>query len=137
IEGLRFNTAIAAMMELVNAMYKWADVPRAVAEPFVLLLAPFAPHLAEEVWAALGHAETLTYEPWPAYDEALVAAEALEIAVQVNGKLRGTITVPADAPKEAVLAAAKAEPNVQRHLDGLPVRKEVFVPGRLVNFVVG
>jgi leucyl-tRNA synthetase len=137
IEGLRFNTAIAAMMEFVNAAYKWDAVPRAVAEPFVLVLSPFAPHLAEELWAKLGHADTLAYEPWPAYDEALLVEDEKEIAVQVNGKMRGTVRVAADAPKEAVLAAAKAVENVQRHLHGQIIRKEIVVPGRLVNFVVG
>ena len=137
IEGLRFNTAIAAMMEFVNAAYKWDGVPRAVAEPFVLVLAPFAPHLAEELWRLLGHEDSLAYADWPAYDEALLVEDEKEIAVQVNGKVRGTITVPADASREAVLAAAKAQENVARYLEGATVRKEVLVPGRLVNFVVG
>jgi len=137
IDGLRFNTAISAMMEFVNAAFKWDSVPRSVAQSFTLLLAPFAPHLAEEAWRALGKDETLAYEPWPAYDESLLAAEALEIAVQVNGKLRGSITVPADAPREEVLAAARGHENVARYLDGgSTVKKEVVVPGRLVNFVV-
>lgn len=135
IEGLRFNTAIAAMMEFVNAANKWDALPRAVAEPFVLLLAPFAPHLAEELWAHLGHDESLAYAPWPAYDEAYLAAEAISLAVQVNGKVRATVTVPPDADRAAVLEAARAEPNVQRHLEGQTLRKEIVVPGRLVNFV--
>jgi leucyl-tRNA synthetase len=137
VEGLRFNTAIAAMMEFVNAAYKWGSVPRAVAEPFVLVLAPFAPHLAEELWEKLGHKESLAYAPWPAYDEALLVEDEKEIAVQVNGKVRGTVTVPADASKEAVLAAAKAQENVARYLEGATIRKEIVVPGRLVNLVVG
>jgi leucyl-tRNA synthetase len=136
VEGLRFNTAIAAMMEFVNAAMKWPDVPRAVAEPFVLLLAPFAPHLAEELWRALGHAETLAYAPWPEHDEALLVADAVEIAVQVNGKLRGTVRVAAGATKDDLLAAARAEPNVARYLAEGALRKEIAVPGRLVNFVV-
>jgi leucyl-tRNA synthetase len=137
VEGLRFNTAIAAMMEFVNAAYKWDAVPRAVVEPFVLVLAPFAPHLAEELWAKLGHRESLSYAPWPTYDPAHLVEDEKEIAVQVNGKVRGTVTVPADAPQEAVLAAAKAQENVARYLEGATIRKEVVVPGRLVNFVVG
>jgi leucyl-tRNA synthetase len=137
VEGLRFNTAIAAMMELSNAAFKWNAVPRAVAEPFALLLAPFAPHLAEEAWRALGHADTLAYAPWPAYDEALLTSDTVEIAVQVNGKLRGSVTVPTDAGRDDVLAAARHHENVARYLNGgATVRKEVFVPGRLVNFVV-
>jgi leucyl-tRNA synthetase len=137
VEGLRFNTAIAAMMEFVNAAYKWDGVPRAVAEPFVLVLSPFAPHLAEELWRLLGHEDSLAYADWPAYDASLLVEDEKEIAVQVNGKVRGTVTVPADASKEAVLAAAKAVENVQRYLEGATIRKEIVVPGRLVNLVVG
>ncbi|MDX1419669.1 MAG: leucine--tRNA ligase, partial [Rubricoccaceae bacterium] len=137
IEGLRFNTAIAAMMEFVNAAYKWDAVPRGVAEPFVLLLAPFAPHLAEELWRRLGHEDSLAFADWPLYDEALLVEDEKEIAVQVNGKVRGTVTVAADAPQDAVLTAAKAVENVQRHLEGKTIRKEIVVPGRLVNLVVG
>ncbi len=136
IEGLRFNTAIAAMMEFVNAAMKWEALPKAVVEPFVLLLSPFAPHLAEELWQRLGHAESLAYEPWPAVVEAYLEEEELALAVQVNGKLRATITVPADADKEAILARAKAEDNVRRFLDGKTLRREIYVPGKIVNFVV-
>jgi len=137
IDGLRFNTAIAAMMEFVNAANKWESVPKSVLEDFVLLLAPFAPHLGEELWQRLGHADSLTYAPWPKYDEAFLKEDEVEIAVQVMGKLRGTIRVPADASKEEVLAAARAEANVARYLAEGTVRKEIVVPGRLVNFVVG
>lgn len=136
IDGLRFNTAISALMEFVNAATKWDTVPRAVAEPFVLLLAPFAPHLAEELWAQLGHDDTLAYEPWPEADPELLKEDTVEIAVQVNGKLRGTVSVDADAGKDAMLAAAREEPNVAKYLAEGTVRKEIAVPGRLVNFVV-
>ena len=136
VEALRFNTAIAAMMEFVNAATKWEHMPRSTAESFVLLLAPFAPHLAEELWRALGHTETLAYAAWPEADEQYLVQEEVSIAVQVNGKLRGTVSVPADADKAAVLAAARAEPNVARYLIGTTLRKEIVVPGRLVNFVV-
>ncbi len=136
IEGLRFNTAIAAMMEFVNAATKWGHIPQATAEAFVLLLAPFAPHLAEELWRALGHDETLAYAPWPAFDPELLKADTVEIAVQVNGKLRGTVAVDAEASKDDMLAAAREEPNVARYLAEGTLRKEITVPGRLVNFVV-
>ncbi len=136
LDGLRFNTAISAMMEFANAALKWEATPRPVLEAFVLLLAPFAPHLGEELWHRLGHSESLTYARWPEYDEALLKEDEVEIAVQVNGKLRGTITVAADASKEAVLEAARAEENVARYLAEGTVRKEIYVPGRLVNFVV-
>ncbi len=136
IEGLRFNTAISAMMEFVNAARKWAAVPRSAAEDFVLLLSPFAPHIAEELWALLGHNKTLAYAPWPVYDEAYLKAATIELPVQVMGKVRGRVTVPVEADKAEVLAAAKAEENVARYLEGKRIRKEIYVPGRIVNLVV-
>ncbi|HET6569678.1 MAG TPA: leucine--tRNA ligase [Rhodothermales bacterium] len=137
IEGMRFNTAIAAMMEFVNAAYKWDAVPKAVLDPFVLILSPFAPHLAEELWQRLGHGNSLAYEPWPEAREEYLQADQLRIAVQVNGKMRATIEVPADATREEVLGAAKGNENVAKYLNGGAVRKEIYVPGRIVNFVVG
>ncbi len=137
IEGLRFNTAIAALMEFVNAALKWDVVPSDVLEIFALLLSPFAPHLAEEIWSALGHTDTLALENWPVFNPDFLKEESIEIAVQVNGKVRGTVSVPVDAPGEDVLALAKASPNVVRHLEGKTIRKEVYVPGRIVNLVVG
>ena len=136
IDGLRFNTAISAMMEFVNAATKWEATPRAVLEDFVLLLAPFAPHLGEELWHRLGHADSLAYAGWPGIDEGYLKEDEIEIAVQVMGKLRGTVQVDADAPRETVLEAARAEENVARYLAEGTVRKEIYVPGRLVNFVV-
>jgi leucyl-tRNA synthetase len=134
IEGLRFNTAISAMMILLNEANKAEHLPRAGMEAFVLLLAPFAPHLAEELWSRLGHTGSLAYAPWPAYDEALCKDAEVELAVQVNGKLRARIVVAAEASKELVLDQAKLE--VADHLTGKTILKEVVVPGRLVNLVV-
>jgi len=136
IEGLDFNTAIAAMMEFVNAANKWDGVPHEIAETFVLLLSPFAPHISEELWRRLGHEETVAYEDWPAYDEELIKKDVVEMAVQVNGTVRGTIEVSADADEDEVLATAKAEDNVARYLDEGTIRREIYVPGRIVNFVV-
>ena len=102
----------------------------------MLLLAPFAPHIGEELWDRLGHGDSLTYAAWPELDEQYLKEDEIEIAVQVMGKLRGTVTVAADASKEDVLAAARAEENVARYLAEGTVRKEIYVPGRLVNFVV-
>ncbi len=136
IDGMRFNTAISAMMEFVNAATRWDDLPREAADAFALALSPFAPHLAEELWHRLGHADSLAYAPWPNADPAHLVRDTVEIAVQVSGKLRGTVTVAADASKDAILAAARANENVAKYLDGATVRKEVVVPGRLVNFVV-
>jgi leucyl-tRNA synthetase len=136
LDGMRFNTAISAMMEFSNHLNKLEARPRSVLEPFVLLLAPFAPHIAEELWHALGHAETLAYESWPQYDPALTRAEEVEIVVQVNGKVRARLTVPADSDEAALKEAALADERVQAALGGKQVVKVVVVPGKLVNFVV-
>jgi len=135
IESLDFNTAIAAMMEFVNAANKWDGVPREIAEPFVLLLSPFAPHISEELWARLGHDDTLAYEDWPIYEDELLEREVVEMAVQVNGTVRGTIEVDADAEEDDVIATAKDDDNVSRHLDGKSIQREIYVPGQIVNFV--
>ena len=137
IEHLRFNTAIAAMMEYSNHLTKLTVRPRSVLEPLILLLAPFAPHLAEELWQVMGHTNTLAYEPWPQHDENLVKETSIEIPVQVNGKLRGKITIPADADEEVQKQAALADPKVQEHLAGKTVKKAIVVKRKLVNFVVG
>jgi leucyl-tRNA synthetase len=137
IEAMRFNTAISALMELTNAMYKWPQVPRASAETLVLLLAPLAPHLAEELWERLGHLESLAYHAWPVADPALLKADVLEIPVQVNGKVRGKISVPAEALEAEVIEIAKQDSNVGKHLAGQSVKRAIYVRGRIVNFVVG
>lgn len=136
VAKLSFNTAIARMMEFTNFFTKQERRPRACMEPFVLLLSPFAPHMAEELWEAIGHGKTLAYEPWPKFDEALMAESSVELAVQVNGKVRGKITVAADANNGTILAAAKAEPKVAEQLAGKTVVQEKVVPGRLVILVV-
>jgi leucyl-tRNA synthetase len=137
IEAMRFNTAISALMELTNAAYKWPSVPRSAAETLVLLLAPLAPHLAEELWQKLGAAESLAYHAWPVADPQLVRADVLEIPVQVNGKVRAKITVPAEAEEAEVIEIAKADQNVGKHLKGQSVKRAIYVRGRIVNFVVG
>ena len=136
IENMSFNTAIARMMEFVNAAMKVPAIDRTVMEPFVLLLAPFAPHIAEELWALLGNENTLAYAPWPGYDESLLVEDTVEIPVQVLGKLRGKIVMSADADKAAILEAAKADPKVQPHLEGKTIVKEIYVPGKMVNLVI-
>jgi leucyl-tRNA synthetase len=137
LDGLRFNTAIAAMMELTNHLTPLPVKPRAVLETLVLLLSPFAPHLAEELWQALGHKQTLAYEPWPKYDPALTKADEIEVPVQVNGKLKLRLTVPAGLDKAAFEKAVLGDEKVRALLDGKQVRKVVVVPGKLVNIVVG
>jgi leucyl-tRNA synthetase len=133
IEDLKVNTPIAKMMELVNAC-GGQPMARADMEAFALILSPYAPHLAEELWARLGHEQTLAHEPWPDWDEQALVEDTTTIAVQVQGKLRGTVEVPTGAPRDEVLAAARAA--VADHLADREVQKEIVVPGRLVNFVV-
>ena len=135
-DGLRFNTAISAMMEFVNHVTKLEARPRAVLEPFVLLLAPYAPHLAEELWRALGHRDTLAYEPWPAFDPALTKADEIEVPVQVNGKVRARLKVPAEIGDKELEAAALADESVKAQLAGKTVKMVKVVPRKLVNVVV-
>jgi leucyl-tRNA synthetase len=138
IEGLRFNTAIAALMELSHDLAtEEQGAPREVAEMVVLALAPFAPHMSEELWERLGHSESLVHAPYPEPDPALLVSETSSVAVQVNGKLRGVVDVPAGADQETAEAAARAEPRVAQALEGKTVRRVVYVPDRLINFVVG
>ncbi len=135
IARLSFNTAIARMMEFTNFFTKQDRRPRAVLEPFLLVLSPFAPHLAEELWQSLGHAETLAHEPWPTWDDAMLAESEVEIPVQIKGKLRSKIMAPADADQAVLERIARADPRVAELLDGQVVVKTIIVPGRLVNFV--
>ncbi|MEN6663764.1 MAG: leucine--tRNA ligase [Phycisphaerae bacterium] len=134
--AMKFNTAIAAMMEFVNAVFKAGRIARGQAERFVLLLAPMAPHVAEELWLVLGHENSLAYEPWPAFDEAMIVENTVELAVQVNGKMKARITAPADAAEADVIAAALADPAVAAAVQGKQMVKKIVVPGRLVNLVV-
>jgi leucyl-tRNA synthetase len=139
IPALGYNTAIAAMMECLNAVRAGGRTAvRAEVEPLVVMVAPFAPHLAEELWERLGHeGSVFDGARWPEHDPDKAVEAAVEIAVQVNGKLRATITVEKDAPEADVVAAARAEENVGRHLEGKTERRVIHVPDRLVNFVVG
>ncbi|WP_422755329.1 leucine--tRNA ligase [Micromonospora sp. WMMD708] len=133
MEGIRFNTAIAKLIELTNAVTRLEQTPREVAEPLVLMLAPFAPHVAEELWRMLGHDTSLAYADFPAADPALLVADTVTYPVQVNGKVRGRIDVPADAAQETVQAAALEA--VASALAGKEPRKVIVVPGRLVSVV--
>jgi leucyl-tRNA synthetase len=136
MDGLRFNTAIAKLIELTNAVTAagGAGTPREVAEPLVLMVSPFAPHLAEELWQRLGHTGSLTYVDFPAADPALLVAESVVYPVQVNGRVRGRVEVPADASEEAVRAAAIA--GVVAHLGGREPSKVIVVAGRMISIVV-
>jgi leucyl-tRNA synthetase len=121
----------------VNHLTRLEVRPRPVLEPLVLLLSPFAPHLAEELWHALGHSRTLAYEPWPQYDPALTRADDIEVPVQVNGKIRAKLTVPADVDEAALRERALADERVRAAIGDKQIRKVIVVPGRLVNIVVG
>jgi leucyl-tRNA synthetase len=136
LDAMRFNTAISAMMELVNFLTPRAERPKVVMEGLAQLLAPFAPHMAEELWQRLGHGETLAYAAWPVWDAERVKDDTVTYAVQVNGKLRGQLELPADVEQEAAIAAAREITNVAKFLAEGEVKKTVFVKGRLVSFVV-
>ena len=136
IDSRKFNTAIADMMVFINEATKAPLVPIDGFDDFVRILSAFAPHVAEEIWGILGHSESIYHSSWPVYDEDKIKTANVEIAVQVNGKLRATIEVAADAPKEVVLGLARSEANVQKYLSQKQIRKEIVVPGRLVNLVV-
>jgi leucyl-tRNA synthetase len=142
LDGMRFNTAISAMMVFINEANTWQTKPVAVLQPFLQLLAPFAPHLAEELWARLHatfgqHAPSLPYAEWPKFDAALLVESEIEIPVSVNGKPRDVIKVPVDADNAALEAAAKASEKVQQFIAGKAVKKVIIVPKRMVNIVVG
>ncbi|MFO0775314.1 MAG: leucine--tRNA ligase [Nitrospiraceae bacterium] len=136
IEALRFNTAISQMMVFVNELTKLEQRPRAALESFVRLLAPFAPHLAEELWEKLGGAPSVGQQPWPTFDPTLIVSDRIEIPLQINGKLRGKIDVAADASREDILAAARADVKVAEALQGKEPKKVIYVEKKLVNFVV-
>ena len=136
-ENLQFNTAIAQMMIFVNEAFKQDVLHRALWEPFVLLLAPYAPHIAEEMWEKLGHDESLAAYEWPSYDEDLTKDEQVEIVVQVNGKIRARLTLPADTGDAELKETALANERVKEYTEGKDIRKVVTVPNKLVNVVVG
>lgn len=135
-EGLRFNTAISQMMVFINEAYKATVLPKHFAEGFVKMLAPVAPHVAEELWEKLGHGgTTISYETWPAYDEAKLVDDEVEIVIQVNGKVKTKLLVPTDASKEALEGIAMDDERVKEQIEGKTIRKVITVPGKLVNIV--
>jgi leucyl-tRNA synthetase len=136
IEALRFNTGIAELIKLNNEMGHHPAIPRPLAETLALLLAPFAPHLAEELWQRLGHEGSLARAPWPKYDPAKLIEANLELPVQINGKLRDKIVVPADADEATILAAAESAEKARPWLEGKTIVKRLYVPKKLVNIVV-
>ena len=137
LDGMRFNTAISAMMEYTNHLTPMATKSREALEPFVLLLAPYAPHLAEEMWSLLGHNTTLAYAPWPIADKTLLVADTIEIPVQIAGKVRARISVPPGLTHDALQAAALADPKIQAQLAGKTIKKAIIVLDKMVNLVLG
>jgi leucyl-tRNA synthetase len=143
LETNRYNTAIAAAMAATNDLYKFKTehfvkhgVWQSALEALVASIAPFAPHISEELWLQLGHHLTVHKDSWPIFDEKYLVTDTLTIAVQINGKLRGEVEVPADADKESIIEAAKTNPKVAGHLEGQAVKKSIYVPNKLVNFVI-
>jgi len=146
LQEFHFNTALARLMELTNAIYAWVcselkNVKRSPAavsmlENLVRLMAPFAPHMAEEVWAAFGHHSTVFDEPWPKWDEEKAREDSVTIAVQINGKLRETMTVARDLPQEEAARLALELEKIRAHVSGMQVVKTIVVPNRIVNIVV-
>ncbi|MEJ8547483.1 leucine--tRNA ligase [Brevibacillus borstelensis] len=135
-ENLRFNTAISQLMVFVNEAYRADALPKAYMEGFVKMLAPIAPHLGEELWEKLGHNETLSYEPWPKYDESKLVEDEVEIVLQINGKNREKLLIPADATKEQMEEMAGSNETIKELIEGKTIVKVIAVPGKLVNIVV-
>jgi leucyl-tRNA synthetase len=133
---MRFNAAIAKLIELNNQLVALEKIPSDVAKAFVLMLAPFAPHISEEIWKRMGHVTSIAYAPYPKFDEAALKKSTIEIVIQVNGKKRGNVFVPPESTKEQVEEAARSEESVSKHLEGHQVVKVIYVPGRLFSFVV-
>ena len=135
-ENLAFNTAISQMMIFVNAVYKADSCPKEFAEGFIRVLSPIAPHICEEIWEMFGHSETIAFESWPTYDEAKCVDDEVEVAVQINGKVREKLVVAADVSADEAIAAAKSLEKIAEAIGGMTIVKELYVKGRLVNIVV-
>jgi leucyl-tRNA synthetase len=135
-EKLAFNTAISQMMIFVNAVYKEGKCPRAYAEGLIKMLSCICPHIGEEMWSLLGHNDTIAYEKWPEFDEAKTADDAVEVVIQINGKLRGKMSIPVDTPAAEAIALAKQDEAVAAAIEGKTIVKEIAVPNKIVNIVV-
>ena len=136
IESFGFNTAISAMMIFINHLSKQKTRPKSAIEKFVQILAPLAPHIAEELWQRLGHGDNIAYQPWPEYDKELVKEKEIELAVQVLGKIKDRITVSADASEDKIKEKALSSEKVQAALAGKEIKKIIVVKSRLVNIII-
>ena len=135
IENMKFNTGIAALMALINEIYDCGTLTVDELKTFAALLCPYAPHLCEEIWESVGGEGLLSTSAWPEYDEAKTVDATIEIAVQISGKLKGTVVIAADADKDTAIAAAKADEKIASLLEGKTIVKEIYVPGKIVNIV--
>jgi len=136
IDAMKFNTAIAAMMGVLNTVYDIGKITKDELTILAKLLSPFAPHLAEEIYSALGNCDLISLSKWPEYDESKTVDDTVELPVQVNGKVKSTVSVPRDASKDDVILIARADPKVASAIDGKTVVKEIVVPGKIINIVV-
>ncbi|RVX08025.1 Leucine--tRNA ligase, chloroplastic/mitochondrial [Vitis vinifera] len=136
IDGTRFNTGISAMMEFINAAYKWDKHPRSIIEAFVLLLSPYAPHMAEELWFRLGHKSSLAYETFPKANPAYLKDSTIVLPVQINGKMRGTIEVEEGCAEEDAFNLASSDERLSKFLDGKSIKKRIYVPGKILNVIL-
>ncbi|KAL3521930.1 hypothetical protein ACH5RR_014764 [Cinchona calisaya] len=136
IEGTRFNTGISAMMEFINAAYKWEKLPRSAAEAFVLLLSPYAPHMAEELWSRLGHSKSLAYEPFPKANPDYLKESTVTLPVQINGKTRGMIQVDKECSEEDAFKLASLDSRLSKFFDGQRIKKRIYVPGKILNVIL-
>jgi leucyl-tRNA synthetase len=136
IENMKFNTAIAGLMSMLNEIYSLGYVTKEMLTVFIKLLCPFAPHLCEEIWETLGNEDFLSLSEWPKYDENKTVDKEIEIAVQINGKTRGILAIPVNEEKDKVLEMAKAMSKIAEAMEGKRLIKEIYVPNKIVNFVV-
>lgn len=133
-EALRFNTAISSMMQFVNTAMKWKHLPPSILEPFVLLLAPYAPHIAEEIWYRIGKSRgTIAYETWPKWEDKYLVEQEIEMVIQVNGKVRHAMKVNKDMHQEELIPLAMKQ--VDKYIRGKQVKRKIYIPNKLINFV--
>ena len=137
LESFRMNTIVSSFMEFVNEVTSMNEAPdKETVETFLIAIAPFAPHFAEELWERTGHQPSIFFQKWPKWDETYTTADTVTVAVQINGKLRGTITVKAESPEDLVFETASKDPAITKFLDGKQIRKKVYVKNRILNLVV-
>ncbi|HLD28508.1 MAG TPA: leucine--tRNA ligase, partial [Patescibacteria group bacterium] len=136
IEEMKFNTAVSAMMILTNMMVEKKSISQEAIEKFLILLSPFAPHIAEELWQQLGHKDSIAFEPWPKYDASKIQDESVEFVIQINGKVRAKIMLSPNVTEDSAVSAVKQLGSIKKYLDGQKIKKVIFVPGRLISFVI-